>query len=436
MIAAEVFALFLAIIATPLDLGKRIYTTGTSPTGPIRAAMGDGETVAASIVPCASCHGADGRGREEGGAVPSDIRHETLTRPYSVTSPSRRRHGPYDDRSLLRAITMGVDSAGNPLSNVMPRYQLTRADAAALIAFLATLGAQRDPGVTDDTVTIGVLLPPSEDAAAGVRASLAAWIDEVNKSGGIFDRHIAVQFAQPGSSTVDRVAKLQDLALTFALVAADTEGADEQLAAAAEKLGIPLLTTISRMPANARGSHRFVFELFAGVDQQNRVLLRAAAENGHSQPLLIVGGSEALAADARRLGFTHVELIQTTAIPDAIRRARPDSLLLVAASLAHPIVFSDDNRLRTYVAFPTLPSDRSPRAQAALASAALFVDAMRRAGRDVSRASLIDALDTTVQLRTGFAPPLSFNATHRIGSTGAYVVVIEHGKTAPARWID
>jgi hypothetical protein len=61
---------------------------------------------------------------------------------------------------------------------------------------------------------------------------------------------------------------------------------------------------------------------------------------------------------------------------------------------------------------------------------------MRRAGRDVSRASLIDALDTTAQLSTGFAPPVSFSATHRIGSTGAYIVVIEHGKTAPARWMD
>jgi mono/diheme cytochrome c family protein len=436
MIAAEIFALLLAVIAAPQDLGKRIYTTGTSPAGTIRAAMGDGETVVASVVPCASCHGADGRGRAEGGAVPSDIRRETLTRPYSVTSPSQRRHGPYDDRSLLRAITMGIDSAGNPLSNVMPRYQLARADAAALLAFLSTLGAQRDPGLTDDTVTIGVLLPPSEDAAAGVRASLTAWIDDVNKSGGIFDRRIAIRFAQPGSGTADRVDKLQDLAQTFALVAADTEGAEEQLAAAAEKLEIPLLTTISRMPANGRGGYRFVFELFAGVENQNRVLLRAATEDGRSRPLLIVGGSEALAADARRLGFTHVELIQTAAVPDTIRRARPDSLLLVAAPLAHPIVFSEDNPLRTYVAFPTLPSDRSPRAQAALASAALFVDAMRRAGRDVSRASLIDALDTTAQLSTGFAPPVSFSATHRIGSTGAYIVVIEHGKTAPARWMD
>jgi mono/diheme cytochrome c family protein len=162
MIAAEIFALLLAVIEAPHDLGKRIYTTGTSLAGPIRASMGDGETVAASLVPCASCHGVDGRGRAEGGTVPSDIRRETLTRPYLVTSPSRRRHGPYDDRSLLRAITMGIDSAGNPLGNVMPRYQLARADAAALIAFLSTLGAQRDPGLTDGTVTIGVRLqnPP------------------------------------------------------------------------------------------------------------------------------------------------------------------------------------------------------------------------------------------------------------------------------------
>src|SRR5262249_51789594 len=108
MIAADaltVLALCLAV-AAPAERGRIMYEQG----GDVRASMGDGlAPVPASLVPCASCHGTDGRGRTEGGVVPPDIRHAALTRPYSVTTSSGRKHGPYDDRTLLRAITMGVD---------------------------------------------------------------------------------------------------------------------------------------------------------------------------------------------------------------------------------------------------------------------------------------------------------------------------------------
>src|ERR1041385_5776958 len=98
MIAAETLLV--------LALGRAIYEHGDG----VRASMGDGlAPVPASLVPCASCHGIDGRGRSEGGVVPPDIRHAALTRPYDVTASSGRRHGAYDDRSLLRAITMGID---------------------------------------------------------------------------------------------------------------------------------------------------------------------------------------------------------------------------------------------------------------------------------------------------------------------------------------
>jgi ABC-type branched-subunit amino acid transport system substrate-binding protein len=437
MIAAELLALLLAAAAAgPHDSGRRIYTSGSGSAGAIRASMGDGETVEASLVPCASCHGRDGRGRAEGGAVPSDIRRETLTRPYDVTSSTGRRHGPYDDRTLLRAITMGIDPAGNRLSNVMPRYQLARADGAALVAFLSTLGAQRDPGITDDEVAIGVLLPPSAEAAGDVRSSLTAWLEEINDGGGIYNRRIAIRFAQPGAEGADRVAKLRELSGTFALVAADTEGADVELADAAETIGIPMLTSISRSPSNRSGSYRQVFDLVAGIEEQSRALVRAALQDGTRRPLLLVGRSDAAAAEARRLGFERIELVGGAAIAEAVRGASGDSLLLVPSPLVHPIVFSEDNPLRTYVAFPMLPSKRSPRAQAALASAALFADALRRAGRDVSRASLIETLDTTTQLSSGYAPPVSFTAAHRIGSTGAYVIIIDRGTVMPPRWVD
>src|SRR5947208_15035593 len=71
--------------------GRQIFVDGTSPSGgEIIAVMGDpGIEVPASSVPCAGCHGRDGRGRPEGGVAPSDLTWSVL---------SGRDHPPYDER--------------------------------------------------------------------------------------------------------------------------------------------------------------------------------------------------------------------------------------------------------------------------------------------------------------------------------------------------
>src|SRR5690606_12018807 len=54
--------------------GQRIYRNGLSTSGgEIHARVGAGGTLLpASALPCAGCHGTDGRGRLEGGVAPPD----------------------------------------------------------------------------------------------------------------------------------------------------------------------------------------------------------------------------------------------------------------------------------------------------------------------------------------------------------------------------
>ncbi len=361
MIAADTLfpLIVLLAVASPADRGREIYERGTSGGAEIVATM-SGTPVAASLVPCGSCHGSDGRGRAEGGVVPSDIRHATLTRPYDVTAPSGRRHGPYDDRSLVRAIAMGVDPAGNRLGEVMPRYQLSRDDAAALLGFLEMLGTRSDPGVSDDAITIGVL-----------GGELPSW-----DGGEVFGRRIELRDVNDLSEDV------------FAVIAAS---ATIDLATEADRLGVPVISLLSHAPPPGR----HVFHLFGGIEEQRRALSR-----------------------------------------DAVARKETGERLLVPAPLADPGLFSTDNPRPATVAFAMLPSSRTPRAQASLAAAALIVDALRRAGRDVSRTSFIEALESTSQLRTEHAPPLTFSATRHIGSTGAYLVDFDRGRPSPPRWVD
>ena len=134
---------------TPVERGRQIYLTGTSPSGgEIVAVMSDaGVEVPAAAVPCAGCHGRDGKGKPEGGVAPSDLTWGALTKPYGVTHPGGRKHPPYDPRLLKRAIAMGIDPAGQTLHVAMPRYRMSLRDMEDLAAYLRSSAPAPIPGL-------------------------------------------------------------------------------------------------------------------------------------------------------------------------------------------------------------------------------------------------------------------------------------------------
>lgn len=77
------------------------------------------------------------------GEIP-DISYEALSRPSTVTLPSggQRERAPYNDDLLARAITQGLDSSGQKLNLLMPRWDLTGSDLNDLIDYLKRLGKE------------------------------------------------------------------------------------------------------------------------------------------------------------------------------------------------------------------------------------------------------------------------------------------------------
>jgi len=71
-----------------------------------------------------------------GTAIPADIRYEALIK-------GEYEHGkketPYTDALIKRAITEGLDPDGDALDWTMPRWQVSDADFADLLAYLKTL---------------------------------------------------------------------------------------------------------------------------------------------------------------------------------------------------------------------------------------------------------------------------------------------------------
>jgi len=122
--------------------GERIYFTATSESGePIIAEMAGMRMIHPGMMTCATCHGPDGRGGTVtmmmGTFVAPDIRYKTLTE--GEHGDAHEPGPPYTDETIKRAITQGIDSAGEPLGWPMPRWHMSERDLNDLLEFLKTL---------------------------------------------------------------------------------------------------------------------------------------------------------------------------------------------------------------------------------------------------------------------------------------------------------
>ena len=135
--------------------GKEIFLRGTSQSGnEITGWMGE-LSVPASNLNCSGCHGMRGEGKSESGITAGNLTWPNLTKPYGHTHPTGRKHGPFNESSFIRAVVNGVDSNGNDMLAAMPRYKISAADMADLIAYLKRIDSDLDPGLTDSSITIG-----------------------------------------------------------------------------------------------------------------------------------------------------------------------------------------------------------------------------------------------------------------------------------------
>jgi hypothetical protein len=74
-----------------------------------------------------------------GNVIPPDLRYDVLTKGEREEGQEEIEHPPYTDALIKRAITRGLDPAGEPLDWTMPRWRISDADFADLLAYLKTL---------------------------------------------------------------------------------------------------------------------------------------------------------------------------------------------------------------------------------------------------------------------------------------------------------
>jgi len=391
--------------------GKFIYLRGISPAGKeITAFLGDATTeFPGATMLCANCHGFDGRGNPEGGVVPSDITSDVLTKSYGVTHPSGRKHPPYTAHALERAITKGVDPAGNKLPNTMPRYWMSREDLADLVAYLQRLGKDQDPGLTEKSITIGTIVAgqgPMVEMGQAVKAALRAYFEEVNAQGGIYARKIELCVVEAPADLKEARSNAErfiDTQQVFAMAGAFIAGADKEIASLVEEKEVVLVGPSTLYPETGFPMNRHIFYLLSGLREEASVLVNFIGEKLQKQnPRFAIaypdagspdGVAGAIEEQAKKRGYKSVTRVSyararfnATALARRLNESGADAVFFLGSTREQTSLLSEADKLKwnpyvlmpsalaskeileaplgfkdkIFLSFPFLPSDQTP----------------------------------------------------------------------------
>jgi cytochrome c oxidase subunit 2 len=126
--------------------GQGIYYTGADANGPIPRTVAGGGMMGFGMMgntACVGCHGQDGRGGRLGMMFGTldipDIRYSTLTATRTEAGTSVLA---WTDLDIARAIRDGVEPNGQALKAPMPRWAMSDADLADVIAYLKELSTR------------------------------------------------------------------------------------------------------------------------------------------------------------------------------------------------------------------------------------------------------------------------------------------------------
>jgi mono/diheme cytochrome c family protein len=128
--ACTVLALAAGCEPAGSSLGRQIYVDGAGPEGRITYTQGP-DWLRFAGVGCVACHGERGQGMTVQASGVTGVAPP-------VTWAALAERG-YDEATLRRALTEGVDPHGREFQYYMPRWTLSDEEFAALVAYLKTL---------------------------------------------------------------------------------------------------------------------------------------------------------------------------------------------------------------------------------------------------------------------------------------------------------
>lgn len=305
---------------------------------------------------------------------------------------------------------------------------------------------------------------------------------------------VVAEYSDDRAASLANAERLFRQQQVFAVVSPITSGMEREIGQLAEQLKVPVVGPFTLRTLVTQEINRYTFFVLPGLAEQARVLadfapkqlklvdpgvavvhpdeaeLKQVAEvavgafQGHGwkrvaavpYPAGRLPARELVAALQQRgvqvvlfLGTDNELELLGPVIRDAIWTpyVLAPGVRVGRAAAALPTTLGD----RVFLAYPTRPGDITrdgaaalagfqrdaglaarhvPAQASAYASVLLLEEALKRAGRDLSRAKLITALENVFSFETTVTPALSFGPTRRIGAMGGYVVAVSPGSGA------
>ena len=448
-------------------------------------------------VACGNCHGADGKGRVESTVAPPEVTWEALTKPYGHIHPTRKHgpFAPGTlARAVNEGLDPAGNVLDWAMPRfALAREDL---DAlAAYLRRLSATQAPGVGEATLRIGTVLPAAGPAAPAAEAAKQALLAYFELINRQGGVHQRMLELSVAVTPANARDRFEAAPVFALVSPFGGApgdglsvlleqarlpavgpitpqpDAGGGAEALAfylhPGPNEMGMALVEFASRRSGGAPSAVAILTpEAPAQADVTRAPVQRcerrdcpAVVHLSWERGRLDAAGMVARlrSKNATQVLFTGSE-DELGELVSALGRAGEGSQrmsLYVAGTLARAALSGRQKFAgEVFAAVPTLPGPSSPAARrewdairstasssgqhaatqlAALNAAAVLVEALRRAGRELTREGLVRALESLSRFDTGFGPPVSFGPGLRIGARGAYVMAIDRaGRFTPA----
>jgi ABC-type branched-subunit amino acid transport system substrate-binding protein len=278
----------------------------------------------------------------------------------------------------------------------------------------------------------------------------------------------------------------------FALVSAFTPGAEKDLPSLVEIEKLPLIGPFTLFPAEDISLNRYTFYIFSGVREQARALaMFAHLQVKRPAPRTVIlyplrgdmkevaeaaanqfnadGWDNVVQMDYPPNNFDAVETLgklkkdkaevvlfldkesEVAAFLKEAKKINWSPYLFLSGVLAGKSVFDVPARFkdRVFLAYPSVPGDRTEQGMtelaglekeasvsasylaarlSACASAKIFIEGIRRSGKDLSREKFISTLEEIHDFDTGLTPRISFNRNKRVGAMGSYIMTVDPEK--------
>jgi ABC-type branched-subunit amino acid transport system substrate-binding protein len=284
----------------------------------------------------------------------------------------------------------------------------------------------------------------------------------------------------------------------FALIGSFLAGADREISGLLQEEQVPLVGTLTLSPQLGSPLNRYVFHLHSGVRGEAEALAAFARGKyaGRSLVLAILSSEEELSREVARAitqtlegtaAIRELRVSRAQFDPASVARQLADQRIEAAFLVAlgvpphallqevHKLGWSSDFFIpgslttrdildlpaglhdRAFLAFSTrssgdpsvgmaeyrslaaafeLPTHHRAEQLVALSSARILGEGLLRAGREVSRESLIQALEGLYEFDTGFLPRVTYGPTRRVGILAPGVVKVDAAarKLVPVGW--